>query len=385
MGGGTASTGGGAAAGGDAGGSAVGGGTAGAGGGMGSAGGAAGGGTACGCRNGAGQCQVGDSPFACGSTGAMCTRCGMGEQCVNGGCVVAACGPGTCTGCCGRGTCITPSMQSTIACGLQGTMCNNCPRGQDCLNGTCQQAQPCGPMTCATGCCIAAANRCLPPGQQSRFTCGTGGGQCSMCPGGSQCNNGTCVGSTVDAGSSGCDAVSCASGCCAFGQCIGPGMQSNFGCGIGGQMCMGCQGATSCRGGVCVPNTTSDGGIVQLLPTGSACTAASACEGNCIEEAPVGQPSGFPGGYCTGMCSGTGPCGNGTGICVSEQGQFISLCRSSCTGAGMGQGSCRTGYVCTLSPNPGALVGFCRPSCQNMGFGAQCPQGQQCQTTGYCQ
>ena len=65
-----------------------------------SAGGAAGGGTACGCRNGAGQCQVGDSPFACGATGGMCTRCGNGEQCVNGGCVVAACGPGTCTGCC---------------------------------------------------------------------------------------------------------------------------------------------------------------------------------------------------------------------------------------------------------------------------------------------
>jgi len=182
--------------------------------------------------------------------------------------------------------------------------------------------------------------------------------------------------------------VSCASGCCAFGQCISGNQLNNFACGTAGQMCMQCQGGTSCRGGACVPNTTSDGGIAPVLPTGSACTAASTCEGNCIEESQFGQPTGFPGGYCTGMCSGAGQsCGNGTGICISEPvfGQPVSSCRSTCTGAGTGQGSCRMGYVCTLSPSPAAIIGFCRPSCQSPGFAAMCPQGQQCQSTGYCQ
>ncbi|MBE2251108.1 MAG: hypothetical protein IAE78_16330, partial [Myxococcus sp.] len=345
-----------------------------------------GGGSACGCRNGAGQCQVGDSPLACGATGGACTRCGNGEQCVNGTCTVAACGPGTCTGCCGRGQCVTPSMQTAIACGAPGTMCVTCGRGEDCVNGRCQNVMGCDAMTCASGCCVPGANRCLPPGNQSRFACGTGGAQCAMCPGGSQCDMGVCTGGAADAGPSSCDAVSCASGCCAFGRCVSGGQQNNFACGTAGQMCMQCPGGTNCRGGVCTPNTGADGGTPQVLPIGSACTAASTCEGNCIEERQFGQATGFPGGYCTTNC-GAGGQMCPSGLCVTETvfGQPVSSCRSTCTGAGTGQGSCRTGYVCTLAPSPSALVGYCRPSCQNQGFAAMCAQGQQCLTSGYCQ
>lgn len=380
---------GGSTAGGDAGGATGGsggsmGGGAAMGGGGASAGGAAGGGTACGCRSGSGQCQVGDSPLACGANGAACVRCRSGEQCVNGGCVVAACGPGTCSGCCGQNFCVTPANQSSISCGLGGGMCTSCPRGQDCINGTCQQSMGCGPVTCGSGCCIPGANRCLPYGQQSRFACGSAGAQCAMCPGGTQCNNGLCGGGTVDAGTPSCDATTCPTGCCAFGRCVPPNQQLNFACGTAGQMCMQCTSGTTCRMGACVPATQMDGGPVTLLPTGSACTAASACEGFCLEAMQFGQPTGYPGGYCTNTCmpGGTG-CGTGA-LCVTDQvfGQPVSQCRSTCTGAGTGQGSCRQGYVCELAPNPGALVGYCRPNCNNGGL-AMCPSGQ-CQMNGYC-
>lgn len=392
--GGSGSTGGGAA-GGDAGGAPSGGGDAGgtAGGGAGggataggSAAGGAGGGAACGCRTGTGQCQVGDSPLACGANGAMCTRCGNGEQCVNGACVMAPCGPGTCTGCCARNFCVTSANQSSISCGTSGSMCMQCPRGQDCINGTCQQAMGCGPMTCASGCCLPGVNRCMPYNQQSRFTCGTAGAQCAMCPGGSQCTNGVCGGGTTDAGTPpSCDATTCPTGCCAFGRCVTGNQQSNFACGSAGQMCTQCTNGTTCRMGACVPNTQPDGGIAPLLPTGSACTAASSCEGFCLEESQFGQPTGYPGGYCTNTCGAIGGMGCGaSGLCVTEQvfGQPVSQCRSTCTGAGTGQGSCRQGYVCTLAPNPGALVGYCRPNCNNGGL-AMCASGQ-CQMNGYC-
>lgn len=390
-GGGSASAGGTATAGGDAGGlagGAAGGGGATAGGGVATGGGAGAGNTGggmatCGCRSGAtGQCQPGDSPLACGSSGGTCTRCGNGEQCVNGSCIMAACGPGTCSGCCGRGFCVAPSMQSTVACGSGGGMCSQCPRGQDCINGTCQQAMGCSAMTCASGCCLPGANRCLPPNQQNRFTCGTGGAQCAMCPGGNgaQCNNGVCVGTTTDAGMPNtCDAISCASGCCAFGRCLPTSMQNNFACGIAGGMCNQCNGGTSCQSGVCVPNTTPDGGVVQVLPTGSACTAMSSCEGFCLEATQFGQSTGYPGGYCTATC------GNGTtctsGLCVTESvfGQPVSNCRATCTGAG--QGSCRAGYICT--PSPVSSASYCRPNCNNGGL-AMCTSGQ-CLPSGSCQ
>ena len=323
--GGTAGGGGTAAGGGDAtgGGGATAGGAGGGGLGGGTSGGGSGGGVACGCQTGGGQCQPGDSPLACGASGGRCVRCGNGEQCVAGACVMAACGPGTCSGCCGpRNFCVAPSMQSSISCGQGGAMCTQCPRGQDCVSGTCQQAQPCGPMTCA-------------------------------------------------------------SGCCGFGRCLPPAQQQNFACGTGGAMCQQCQGGTTCRMGVCLPNVQPDGGTLPPLPTGSACNAMMACEGFCLEESQFGQPSGYRGGYCTAQCGPTQPCSSG--VCVTENvfGTMASSCRSTCSAPGTGQSTCRQGYVCALSPSPTALVGYCRPNCNN-GALASCPMGQQCQPNGYC-
>jgi hypothetical protein len=368
------------------GGGASGGGTSGGGtsGGGGASGGGSGGGVACGCQTGGGQCQPGDSPLACGSSGGRCVRCGNGEQCVAGACVMAACGPGTCSGCCGpRNFCVAPSMQSSISCGQSGALCAQCPRGQDCISGTCQQAQPCGPMTCASGCC--GFGRCLPQSQQQNFACGTGGAMCQQCPGGTRCQAGVCQGGGMgDGGTPGsCDAVSCPTGCCAFGRCIQSTQQQNFACGTGGAMCQQCQGGTSCRAGVCLPNVLPDGGTLPPLPTGSACTAMTTCEGFCLEESQFGQPSGYRGGYCTAQCGPTQPCSSG--VCVTENvfGAMASSCRSTCPNPGAGQSTCRQGYVCVLSPSTSALVGYCRPNCNN-GALASCPMGQQCQPNGAC-
>lgn len=386
--GGTAATGGGDTAGGDAtgGGAVVGGGSA-VGGGAGAGGpggGATGGGQACGCRSASGQCQVGDSTLACGAGGSTCRRCGGGEQCVNGACVMAACGPGTCSGCCGRGFCVTPSMQSTVACGVSGGMCSACARGQDCVNGACVTPPPCGPMTCA-GCCqqTGGAPRCSPLGQQSDLACGSGGLTCGACQRGTTCTNGTCapVG-TTDGGSTGsCNPSTCGSGCCqatpAGTFCVDANRQSNLACGTGAMTCVQCQRGTTCTAGACVPTTGSDAGSTTL-PNGSACMQGSPCEGQC-----VAAQAGYPGGYCTAQCGPGGTCN--TGICVTDSvfGQMVSTCRGTCTGAGTGQGSCRQGYVCTLAPTPGALVGYCRPDCNN-GNLAMCPSGA-CLPSGYCQ
>jgi hypothetical protein len=120
-----------------------------------------------------------------------------------------------------------------------------------------------------------------------------------------------------------------------------------------------------------------------VLPTGSACTAMSVCEGFCLEGSQFGQSSGYPGGYCTATCGPMQPCASG--VCVTENvfGTMASSCRSTCAGPGTGQSTCRTGYICALAPTPGALVGFCRPNCNN-GALAACPAGQQCQANGYC-
>lgn len=340
-----------------------------------------GGGSSCGCRTAGGQCVPGDSIFACGAGGVVCQRCGSGEQCANGACVVGSCGPGTCSGCCGRGTCVTPSTQSTIACGQGGAMCMSCPRGQDCVNGTCQASAGCGPVTCA-GCCAPVINRCVDFTQQNQFACGIGGAQCGLCAMGQSCSSGVCSSGPVDGGPGPgtCNAQSCPTGCCAFGQCLTGPAVTNFTCGTGGQMCTQCASGTTCQSGVCLAPTQPDGGPVPVLPTGSACNGMSLCEGQCIEQAIGGQPSGFPGGYCTSMCAPNQPCSSGVCITESIGPTAASSCRSTCTG--VGQGTCRAGYVCTVAP--GLSVSWCRPSCLNPGFGATCPAGRMCQANGSC-
>ncbi|MEW6435423.1 MAG: hypothetical protein AB1730_28335 [Myxococcota bacterium] len=295
-------------------------------------GGGAGGGTApdggmpdagvCGCMSVLG-CQPGDSPLACGTGGAgtMCVNCGIGEQCVNGACVMAACGPMTCNGCCTNNFCVTPTQQNRLACGSNGAACMGCGMGQQCTNGACVTPPPCDATTCPTGCC---QNGQCQPGNTNR-SCGTGGAACMPCGLGNQCVAGACL--------------------------------------------------------------TPDGGAVTPVAAGSPCTSSMGCQppqgAFCIRESAFGQPSGYTGGYCSAQCGTMQPCASG--VCVTEPlfGVSGSTCRASCTGPGLGQSTCRTGYVCVGIA--GATTGYCRPNCNNGGLAA-CPTGQMCDAmTGYCQ
>jgi len=313
-------------AGGGGGGGATGGGDGGGATGGGSGGGATGGGAgggldggACGCQSALG-CQPGDSPIACGTGGAMCQTCGLGEQCVNGACVMAPCGPMTCTGCCTNNFCVTPSQQNRFGCGSNGAACMGCPMGQTCTNGQCVTPPP-------------------------------------------------------------CDATTCPTGCCQNGQCQ-PG-NTGRACGSGGQACQPCGFGNSCTAGVCVQ---PDGGAVMPVPVGSPCTTGMQCQppqgALCVQESVFGQATGFTGGYCTAQCGPMQPCSSG--VCVTESifGFSGSTCRATCAAPGMGQSTCRTGYVCAALA--GSTTGYCKPNCNNPQQ-MPCPMGQTCQATGYCQ
>jgi hypothetical protein len=89
-----------------------------------------------------------------------------------------------------------------------------------------------------------------------------------------------------------------------------------------------------------------------------------------------GGGSGYEGGYCFADCSDfVDICGSNALCRRTSSGR--SLCFSRCSPAGMGQGSCRAGYVCV--PSDGG--GYCDRSC--LAAGAGCDGGLYCDA-GYC-
>lgn len=260
-------------------------------------GGGAGGGSAvdggvCGCRDPLGRCQPGNSPVACGASGAQCMACGLGEQCVNGACAAGMCGPQSCAGCCTNNFCVVPGQQSRFACGLRGAACTQCPMGQSCLNGVC--------------------------------------------------------------GSPACDVTTCPTGCCANGTCQ-PG-QSRFACGVAGQMCMQCGMGQQCSSGVCVGGGPLDGGVPAGSPCLTQQQCQPPFNALCINENVGGQDTGYLGGYCTSPCGmGNGCTSGAVCITESFVGSTQATCRAACNQIGQ-QSTCRSGYVCNptgLSSVPG--------------------------------
>ena len=276
-------------------------------------------------------------------------------------------------------------------------MCQQCPFGAQCSNGACVMPS-CGPMSCS-GCC--SGGQCVPLFQQHAGLCGFGGTVCGACAPGASCVGGTCQAS--------CDGMTCPNGCCDFqGQCIvggGPGA-----CGLFGQFCSTCFPGQVCSGGVCVGGTGGGGGGFPFdggfggggggggfpfdggfggVTAGSACTIDSSCQPPfqqvCLPQTTAaGTSTGYPGGYCTARCSPMMPCSSG--VCVHETSTDPGSCKQDCFGPGMGQQSCRSGYVCAVGDTPiPQLIGWCRPRCTN-GALAACPSGTTCNVgTGYCQ
>lgn len=154
---------------------------------------------------------------------------------------------------------------------------------------------------------------------------------------------------------------------------------------MGGGSCFDC-GAKACNLGSCAGTTG--------LGTGSACTAASQCAGAnsvffpTVCRSPVlidGGQSGYVGGYCQAPCLVplTAGCPDAGDYCDT-----VARCFQACTGVGLGQGSCRVGYVCDveIGSDGGVLAGsaHCTPNC-NTNPTYICGSNSTCDSLGYCQ
>lgn len=309
-----------------------------------------------GCCDG-NTCFTGRVDLACGSDGAPCRSCpggqlcvaaGLGGACVNGGGAagggsaggsiaggtaggaIGACNAATCPqGCCVGGACQTPP--NSARCGTGGQTCTNCQSGNTCVSGSCQPCNGC--VDLATGTCLVGT---------ANDKCGQGGQFCSNCAVSSAtCSNRTCVGNM-----SGCNASTCASGCCnpSTGTCVPRSQQTAQQCG---------QGAA---GAVCV-----------ACPSGSCDTAAGACVSGGVDGGFPALDGGLPG-------LGT-PCDRAAPICDAGE----------CCGTVLGASVCLTiGSPDLASLGLGRICGrsgaACGNSCLSLGVTMVCNA-----TTGMCQ
>jgi serine protease len=119
-----------------------------------------------------------------------------------------------------------------------------------------------------------------------------------------------------------------------------------------------------------------------IPPIGSACTTDCGAGRLCVPESAPTQ-TGYVGGYCSALCN-NGICPAGSS-CVNDSigGFSVSFCKANCATPGMGQGSCRAGYVCANGTGS-AAQGVCTPRCTNAGY--LCPNNTVCNAgSGYCQ
>lgn len=201
-----------------------------------------------GCCSGT-DCLDGGVPEACGTGGNTCAACGAGQRCAAGGCIcdAASCG-GCCRGvtcvdggadlACGSGgnicsTCPAPQTCTGGVCGCDGGACGAGCTAASCTSGCCS-AGTCvanAPDSCGTGgvacfdCRTAVSDRCGPGNG-----CGCGN-QPGPCPSTLHCVSGACV----------CDETVC-SGCCEGVNCLPGDKKQN--CGSDGGACRNCTGGT---------------------------------------------------------------------------------------------------------------------------------------------
>ncbi len=151
-------------------------------------------------------------------------------------------------------------------------------------------SRPCGPATCAGGCCDTNGN-CQRG--DSVALCGSGGGTCVNCVGlpnaGCDPNSRKCVSSGVT-----CNASNC-KGCCSGTTCLGGG--DTTACGAGGQACQNCQASgLTCQ--------LSRGSFACERPPPPACNTTN-CLGGCCDATGQCQP-----GFVDNEC------GQGGGVCI---------------------------------------------------------------------
>ncbi|HEX8794881.1 MAG TPA: hypothetical protein VF765_28235 [Polyangiaceae bacterium] len=263
-----------------------------------------------------------------------------------------------------------PSDQSTTdAPGDQSTV--DAPPETSGMDAPADVVTGCNAVTCPTGCC--SGTTCTTP---STSACGTAGATCTAC------------GSTAD-------------GCSALGTCTCGGGNA---CGSG-QVCSGGQcvcDATSCptgccQGNICQPGTDPNacgaaGGTCAMCPTGETCgngscsgCNASSCPNGCCSGSTCTMPSsmacGTAGATCTNCgskadgCSASGTCSCGGGAACGS-GQACSGGKCVCDAASCPTGCC-SGNTCTT---PSAMAcGTGGASCTSCGT-----TGDGCSMTGSC-
>jgi Stigma-specific protein, Stig1 len=150
------------------------------------------------CGNVCSAGQVCQGGTCLGARGALCSsnsQCASGLYCSTGG-TCEPCGPTTCaTGCCDANGVCQPGTSNT-ACGGGGFPCRVCNTTRDvCAAGGCEPL--CGPATCPNGCCETSTNTCLPGNIDA--ACGYGGEVCFQCDttSGSFCTTSTTAAGTT--------------------------------------------------------------------------------------------------------------------------------------------------------------------------------------------
>ncbi len=350
------------------------------------------------------------SPTGGGSAGGS-SGGGSGGGVTGGG---AGGGSAICDGCrLANGTCMPrgSSAQNNNICGSGGQAC-----------------QACAGLTpvCDNGVCIAPPRRVGDTCQQDTEC------QASLGPGG-RCKQSNLSGSiTYTAGH--CTLINCASSagldlCPTQSACLD--LPRIFGEEV--PMCFrtGCSVAAPCRSGYtcfslgasltgCLPNDLGSPTLQvdTTSVTHATCTTNADCRapqpgapfagGACLAEfvtqtdgglvldggAPI--PAGFPGGSCTRNCRIDDDCTStgfedlAEGVCLSISNR-LALCSRGCNGPGLGQSTCRAGYVCDrLFTNDGGVLatGYCNPRCDvpPNSCGTFADGGARaCLSTGYCQ
>lgn len=365
------------------------------------------------CPNGCctnGFCVPGSmqNQYICGSGGNACMRCGMGGTCTNGACSMQpSCNANNCAGCCEGNNCRMGTTHNR--CGAKGLACMQCQQGESCEMGTCQTQRAEVGSACATdGDCASLGAAAYCKLRTSSGTASYTGGYCTLrcmgAPSQSNCPQGSFCLSVPNRGE---DDNFCADRCGFQDNCRNPG----YACyGIQGQqgtnVCwlfpapevQGVDAGTGGGGGGAFDGggfgggggSATDAGVHSL---GSACSSSAQCAGL---AGPVCIPASVPGfgatgyidGYCTTSCGVGGFCPQ-NGMCVFETffGNNTSTCKSTCPAPGMGQSTCRAGYLCHFSTisalfDGGFPPGWCGPRCDAL-LG-QCNPGTSCGMDGYC-
>ena len=254
----------------------------------------------------------------------------------------APCGPTTCAnGCCSAaGACVTTASNGN--CGKGGTLCAVCGTGAECnATGT---ACTCDATSCPGGCCDGLT--CVPQTAQDAGTCGASGNACGKCAAGQACQNGGCS----------CGGGSCTTGCCSqAGQCV---TSNTTTCGVGGVSCVTCGSGQEC---------TAQG----------ACTCdATSCPNGCCLGGPTGTCELY-GSQSITSCGAAGatcaPCGsgkecNGSGACVCDS---ISCAGGCCVGGPTGSCELYANQLPTSCGSGGA-------TCKDCGSGLTCSAAGAC-------